>query len=237
MFNFIVCDDNKEVCHNVSNTISKTMMKNKYTYKTYVFNDYDAEFMKLMNSNIPNKIYILDIEAPSASGIDIARKIRSKDINSMLIFLTSHNELGPMLLQDELMFLAFICKFSDQGVRLESAILKALTMLGNRQTIRFEDKGAIYTIGLDSILYITHDSIERKSIIVTDESEYKINKNLTEIKKILDDRFEQTHRACLTNTKRIRMVDKKHKKIVFDNGMETDLLSSNYKKDLSVCLN
>lgn len=237
MVNFIVCDDNKEVCRSVSNVIDKIMMKNKYIYKTYVFHDYDKSFFKLMNSHITNKVYILDIEAPSASGIDIARRIRSTDINSILIFLTSHNELGPMLLQDELMFLTFICKFNDQESRLESAIERALTMLGNKQVIRFEDKGAIYTIGLNDILYITHDSIDRKSIIVTDESEYKINKSLSELKELLDDRFEQTHRACVTNMKRVRVIDKKRKTIVFDSGKEINLLSNSYKKDLSVCQN
>lgn len=235
MVNFIVCDDNKEVCKNVLDLISRVMMKNKLRYKTFSFNDYDSGFMDLMQKSIPNKIYILDIETPIMSGIDIARKIRETDVNSIIIFLTSHNEVGSILLQDELMFLTFICKFNDQERRLESAIQKSLKMIGSKQAIKFEDKGAIYTIALNDILYVTYDSVERKSILVTEEGNYKINKSLIELSEMLDGRFEQTHRACFTNMDRVRVIDKKNNIIMFDNGFQINLLSKNYKKELHLC--
>lgn len=236
MINFILCDDNETVRKNVLKVINKIMMKNKLDYKTHDFSDYNKDFFKIMQAKLPNKIYILDIETPSASGIDVARKIRRTDIDSILIFLTSHNELGPVLLQEELMFLAFINKFNDQSKRLHSALEKSLLMIGNKKSIRFEDKGAIYTISLDDILYITHDSVERKSIIVTDYTEYKVNRDLNELKTMLDERFQQTHRACITNMNRVDVIDKKNNEIIFDNGMSISLLSEGYKKELSICL-
>ena len=36
-------------------------------------------FYKVMNKEMDNKVYILDIETPNGNGIDIAKKIRSKD--------------------------------------------------------------------------------------------------------------------------------------------------------------
>ena len=53
------------------------------------------------------RIYLLDIETPSASGIDIARKIRKHDIESMIIFITGHEELGDVVLKNNTMFLSF----------------------------------------------------------------------------------------------------------------------------------
>ena len=210
------------------------MMKNKLTYQTHIFSDYDSEFMELLETELPNKIYILDIEAPSASGIDIARKIRTNDIDSILIFLTAHNELGNVLLQDELMFLTFICKFNNQEHRLESAIKNALKMIGIKQAIRFEDNGSLYTIPLDDILYITHDSVERKSIIVTNYTEYKVNKTLIELNKMLDSRFQQTHRACITNMNRVHSIDKKKGIIYFDNDTSVPMISKSFKKGLKI---
>ena len=234
MINFIVCDDNSEVRQNVADTIGKWMMKNQLAYKVHLFSDYDKSFKKVLDEKLSCKIYILDIEAPSASGIDIARKIRDTDIDSIIIFLTSHNELGSVLLQDELMFLTFICKFNDQEKRLESAITKALQMVGVKQAIRFDDRGSIYTIPLNDILYVTRDSVDRKSMIVTDYTEYKIGKPLNEIMELLDQRFKQTHRACITNMDRVRVVDKRGNTILFDNGLRINLLSDNYKKGLRV---
>ena len=232
MINFIVCDDNKQIRNGVVSTINKVMMKNKLVYKIHQFSDYDKTFLNMITEKIPCKIYILDIETPTASGIDIARKIRNTDIDSIIIFLTSHNELGSVLLQDELMFLTFICKFNDQEKRLESAINKAIQMVGVKQAIRFDDRGSIYTIPVNDILYVTRDSIDRKSIIVTDYTQYKINKSLNELMSLLDGRFKQTHRACITNMDRVRIIDKKTNTIVFDNDQNIHLLSDSYKKGL-----
>ena len=78
------------------------MDKNKIEYNTHVYNDYDKKFHEMLESKIPFKIYLLDIETPSGSGIDIARKIRNKDVDSIIIFLTVHEELGNVILKNDL---------------------------------------------------------------------------------------------------------------------------------------
>ncbi len=236
MVHFIICDDNKNTLKKVQDIINHVMMKNKLIYKILAFKDFDESFKNVMEEKLLNKIYILDIETPSASGIDIAREIRKKDLDSVIIFLTNHNELGNVLLQDEIMFLTFICKLNKQDSRLESAIQTVLKIVGVKQAIRFEEKGAIYTIALQDILYITHDNVERRSVIVTDRTEYRVHKTLQDLKKLLDERFFQTHRACIVNTSRIRVLSKKKDQIIFDNDMEIHLLSKDHRKELTKLL-
>ena len=113
MINFIIVDDIKKYSDLISSVVTKVMMKNHFVYKTYVFNEYDDSFYKIMESDLPNKIYIMDIETKEASGIDIARRIRKFDVDSIIIFVTVYNEAGMVLLQDDLMFLTFISKFDD----------------------------------------------------------------------------------------------------------------------------
>lgn len=233
VINFIVCEDNHEMNKMVCNIVDSFMMSNKLAYKKYVFYDYNDTFYKLMNKELTTRIYILDIETPSASGIDMARKIRENDIDSIIIFLTSHNELGNILLKDEIMFLTFICKFDDMNNRLVSALKNALKMVGVKQAIRFEERGVIYTIPLNSILYITTDTISRKVVIVTDNNEFFINKTLNEVYELLDGRFKQTHRACYVNFDKVTRIDKKKNEIFFDNK-KIDLLSDTYKKEMIV---
>ncbi len=233
MVNFVVCDDNAEILNQINSIIDEEMLKNKMEYQCHLFDDYDNSFMKLMRSKLPFRIYILDIETPSSSGIDIARVIRKIDIESVIIFLTSHDELGYTILKNEFLFLSFINKYDDYPKHLSKSISKALDVLGKKGVIRFEDRGAIYTIPINDILYITRDSIERKVIINTDYSQLSVNKTLMDMSEMLGDVFVQSHRSCIINSTRVSIVNLAKKKITFDTGVEIDWLSPKYKKEVS----
>ena len=232
MINVIICDDNEKDKKNAEKITKKFMDKNKLQFKVYSCDDYNKQFFSLVESKMPFKIYLLDIETPSRSGIDVAREIRRKDIDSVIIFLTAHEELGNLILKKDLMFLSFINKFDDFENRLNSSLQKALVLLNKKNTIRFSDRNTLYTININDILYITKDSFERKTIIKTDYTEFKVNKTLVEIVDMLDDRFIQTHRACYINSDRKVTIDKTNKIITFDNGETVDLLSDKYKVNI-----
>lgn len=230
MINVIACDDNEKDLNNVVRITKEFMNKKKLDCKIFAVEDYNNKFYSLVNSSKPFKIYLLDIETPSKSGIDVAREIRRKDVDSVIIFLTAHEELGNIVLKNDLMFLSFINKFDDFENRLNNSLLKALDLLNKKNTLRFTDRNILYTINIGDILYITKDSFERRTIIKTDYAEYKVNKPLSEIVDMLDDRFIQTHRACYINSDRKVTIDKSSKIITFDNGETIDLLSDKYKK-------
>lgn len=232
MLNVIICDDNNTDRNKVLKIIDDYMIKKNIEYSKHIFYDYDNKFLKIIDEKIPFKIYILDIETPSGSGIDIARRIRKRDVDSVIIFLTGHEELGNIILKNDLMFLSFINKFDDLKNRLNNSLSKAMDLINQKKIIRFNDRNILYTININDILYVTKESFERKSIIKTDYSELKINKSLSEIVSMLDDRFIQTHRACYINTDRKVKVDKNKRIITFDNGDTIDLLSEKYKKEV-----
>lgn len=232
MINIIICDDNDKDRNNVVKVVKNYMDSKKIEYKIHLYNDYNKEFNNMISSKIPFKIYLLDIETPSRSGIDIARQIRKKDTDSVIIFLTAHEELGNVILKNDLMFLSFINKFDDLNNRLNGSLKKAIELLKQKRVIKFMDRNTLYTIDIDDILYITKDSFERKTIIKTDYAEFKVNKSLMEIISMLDDRFIQTHRSCYINNDRKVKIDRVSRIITFDNGETIDLLSDKYKKEV-----
>ena len=232
MINFIICDDVKQYRDMVEHIIASYMMKNKLEYRTHIFNDYNSEFIKIVESKLSFKVYILDIETPTKSGIDIARIIRNKDVDSVLIFLTGHQELGHVVMKNDFLFLSYINKFDDCERRLTKSLDKALQMFKIRSVVRFKDNGVVYSIPQDDILYITRDSVERKCIIVTDYNTFKVGKSLMELEEMVNSNFIKTHRACLMNTKRILSFSKSQKEVVFDNGMTSDLISTRFDKEL-----
>lgn len=230
MINVIICDDNQKDRENAKKIVNTFMKKSKKEYETHVFNDYNQEFYGIVDRKIPSKIYLLDIETPTKSGIDVARDIRKKDVDSVIIFLTVHEELGHIILKNDLLFLSFINKFDDFENRLYKSLGKALEVLNKKNAVRIVDGNIIYTINIKDILYVTKDSFERKTIIKTDYTEIRVRKSMNEIIAMLDDGFIQTHRACYVNEDRIFKVDKAKRIITFDNNETIDLLSDKYKR-------
>lgn len=232
MINIIICEDNIKDRKITVGIIKKFFKTRKIDYEIHLYDDYNEKFDNIMKSSLPFKIYLLDIETPSKSGIDVARSIRKNDTDSVVIFLTAHEELGNIVLKDDLMFLSFINKFDDFERRLPLSLAKALKLLKKKQVIKLLDKNISYTIDIDSILYITKDSFERKTIIKTDYSEIKVTKSMNEVIKMLDNRFIQTHRSCYINKDRKTIIDLKNKLITFDNMETIDLISNKYGKEL-----
>ena len=234
MLNVIICDDNKRDLDKISKFVDNYMKRNKFEYKSFIYRDYNDEFMKIVKSKMPFKIYILDIETPSRSGIDVAREIRKKDLESVIIFLTGHDELGRIILQNDLMFLAFVNKFDNFDKRLNEVLYKAIDLVKLRRIIKIEDGTDIYLFDMNDILYLSTESFPRRTIIKTDYMECKVKKPLKNIVENLDDRFVKTHKSCIINKNRVTRIDKVKKIIYFDNNEKIDLLSDKYKKELMI---
>ena len=230
MINVIICDDNTKDRENAKKVVNSFMKKTKKEYELHIFKDYNQDFYDIIDRKIPSKIYLLDIETPTKSGIDVARAIRKKDVDSVIIFLTVHEELGHVILKNDLMFLSFINKFDDFENRLYKSLGKSLDVLNKKSTVRINDGNVMYTINIKDILYITKDSFERKTVIKTDYTEIRVRKTMNEIIGILDERFIQTHRACFVNEDRVFKVDRIKRVITFDNEESIDLLSDKYKR-------
>ena len=229
---FVVCDDERGFKNNIKTVINKLYMTNDDSYRVHTFEKFNDEFGYLINDGVP-KIYILDIEIKnSISGIDIARKIRSVDWQSVIIFITSHSELGYEALKARIMLLDFISKFDDFENHLEKTLKKAISFVGNSSTFKFNVDGISYIIHMNDILYISKDTVDRKSIIKTTYNEIEVNKSLSYFEDKLDDKFYMSHRSCYVNTSKIYKVDWKNNIIYFDTGDTTELLSRDKKKGL-----
>ena len=230
MIHIIIVEDNILFNNTIKEEVTRILFSKDLEYRIFQFYDFDEEFDQVMKSEIPLKIYILDIETPSACGIDITRKIRTTDMESIIIFLTNYDEFGSLLLKDEIMFLSFILK-NQFKVRLPNAIEKALQIIYSKKILKFWDQKIKYTIPMNDILYVTTNTVKQKTVLVTSYSVFEINKTLIEMEKILDENFVKSHRSCIVNTKRIVSVNKNLHIITFDNGDRTGLMNDQFKKN------
>ncbi len=233
MIEFIVYDDQKEFCLNVESEIEKVLKDKPITYKINMFTTYNKELGEIIEQNMTSKIYILDVDVPnSISGIDLARKIRKKDWDSIIILITSHIEYGYEALKAQIMLLDFILKQNNCAFELNKTLQKAIQKKNDKKVMMFENNGMTNRVYTDDILYIKKDVVDRKCVIKTTYNEIIVNKKINDFIDELDYRFYLSHRSCLVNTEKIEMVDWKNNIIYFDNGESTDYLSREKRKGL-----
>lgn len=232
MINFIICEDNKNVRDLHEVLISKITMPYDFDYTVHSFEKYNNNLKKIINTPSDLKIYILDLELPGKTGLEIAQDIREVDWDSIIIVLTSHDELELKLFKEKLLIFDFISKFDNYEKRLTDSINLVIKNLNCRSALVFKQDKEIYHIKYDNILYIFRDNTKNKTKIKAIDKEYYVRDTLTNVAKQLDNRFYQTHRACYINLNNIKCADFKNDIIYFTNDDSIDYLSRNYKKGL-----
>lgn len=225
MINFIVVDDMEFFREQINDVILSFSMKSDIPTNKYIFDDYNKSFRKISNSKLENKIYVLDIETPKHNGIEEAKKIRKKDENSTIIFLTSYESTYyPSLLRSEMKY-NFVSKQELFKIILVNYFnIIADNICSYKNNLVFSDHNALISIRYEDILYIY--SQNNKNIIKTINNEISVSKSLDFLLSKLPKNFVRSHRACIVNIKKIIYIKNK---IIFSNGEEINLLSRTYK--------
>ena len=233
MLNFIVCEDNITIQNEIVKIINMQMIKSEIEYKIYRYNDTTKELYQFINSNNGPNIYILDIELPNGSGLDIARAIRYNDWNSSIIILSAHYELSNLVYKSRLQILDFVSKFDDYKNNIDELVELALKSVGKKKIFRFTNNDITYMLEINNIDYIVKESGENKvTISMSNGKKYQTNKTLLEVKKEIGSDFYQSHRSCIVNSSNIDKIINNKNVICFKGGQQTDLLSRNYRKGL-----
>lgn len=137
-----ICDDEKILRNKLSAYIKS------YDDKS-VIDEYENGH-ELLRSSVWYDIIFLDIEMPGINGMSVAEKLRSKNIEARIIFLTSHIEC----VHDAFKVKAFrfLNKPIDTSAFIE-AMKEAETEILNTEKIVINQKGRIYEIDLKDIVY------------------------------------------------------------------------------------
>ena len=156
MIKFIICDDNSEALEVASNSITKVMMNHEIEYKICKFTKYNKELKALIKDPWNIKIYVLDIELPIVSGLEIASEIRQIDDDSTIIFVTAHSECKDDIFYSRLEAIDFISKYYKYEERLGETIEHVLQKLYKNKTLDFTYNYVFNRIFYKEITYLHH---------------------------------------------------------------------------------
>lgn len=233
MISFIVVEDDKATQTIIKDVLRKVVISKDNTIDIKYFTKYSGDLKKIIDDNSCRKVYIMDIELETkVSGIEIAKMIREKDWESEIIFITSHDKMFETVFRSVYLVFNFIEKFYNMESRLTKDIELIFQKNFDNKMLCVTNRNVDLQIFYRAITYITRDKEERKVLIHTDKQVYKVNMNLADIINLLDSRFVQTHRSCITNRQRVHEWNWPKSYFILDNGQKIDYLSKKYKKEV-----
>ena len=233
MLRFIVCEDNKDFLSRLCNVVNKVMMPYNFEYKISKFTNYNKEVEKIIKKKYEQKVYILDIELGDVSGLEIASEIRENDLESIIIFVTSHNECKNDIFHSRLLAIDYIPKDRLWIDRLESTLQYTIKKVNRRRVLAFEYNYNSYRIPFNDILYIEKIQDNQKCLINTEDgSQFEIMATITELSRKLGPNFFQSHKSCIINIEKIKRINYADNTITFINNDCVYLLSNRKKKEL-----
>ena len=92
MINIALCDDEQEFLDRMQNELHQLADKLDFTIETYLYTD-GNKVVDLIDRDQENfHILFLDIDMQGISGLEVARKIREKGSDIILIFVSAHEQ-------------------------------------------------------------------------------------------------------------------------------------------------
>ena len=234
VINFIIYEDKEIIRRKYIDIITKFMGRNDVSYKIYQFDNYTKSLKEFIKNNTGYNIYILDIEVPGKSGLDLAREIRlTGDIESQLLVVSAHKELLENTFVNRSLVLNFISKYDNCEENLLSALILAYNYFTRYKAFIFKTEGELYRIPYDDICYFETDTELGTVTLYTKTKTLMVKKTISSIlKELNDNRFMKTHKSCIVNLYNIDKVDLSELIIYFNNKKKTNLFSRNYKREL-----
>ena len=208
-------------------------MPYNFEYKISKFTTYSKEVGEIIRKKYEQKVYVLDIELGDVSGLEIASEIRERDLDSIIIFVTSHNEYKNDIFYSRLLAIDYIPKDCLWQTRFESTLVYTIKAVNRRRVLAFDFNYNSYRVPFDDILYIEKVQDNPKCIIYTENgTKYEINSSITKLINILGPNFFQSHKSCIINIDKIKKINYADNTITFINNECVYLLSNRKKKEL-----
>lgn len=232
MLNIIVYEDKSNYLQKNVNCIYKAFANNDIDYRVNKFTTYTAELDKIIKEKATRKIYILDIEVDGITGLEVASRIRERDNESIIIFVTCYEKYKSDVFYNRLTALDFIFKHNGYEARLTDTIKYAINIIDQNRTFVYTYKHTVYRIPYNQICYIEKEPIIKRCIIHTYTSDYCITGTLNGLMKKLEGDFFRSHQSCIVNVSNIKQIDNVTNTINFGKGITTDMLTNDHKKEL-----
>lgn len=236
MNSYIIYDHDSDMRDLYIKVIKKFLYTSSDYYKIYEFDKYDSEVEKSIEHIEGTRIYIINIDTPGPSPLDIARQIRDRgDFISPIILITGKKREEIIDKLQNILFLDIIFQDEEFVQNLYRSIKDAYKIVTRHSVYTFSSFDEVYRIPYKDIYYIMKNLNDDSVTIFTKDDTYLNYVTVKAIERTLkeDPRFFKTHRSCIVNLYNVLSYDKKYNVLVFNNGLSTKLISRHNKAILA----
>ena len=197
MFNVSICDDSKYDIDKIKNALGMFSKRKHVELSISEFSNPEMLMYEIEDGKIAD-IFILDVEMPNMDGFELADKIREHTETSIIIFLTSHDEMASMGYKSKA--LRYVIKLNlerDIEEALDSAIAEISNV--NDKTITLHHYNDYWRIAYKDIICVTRIS---RQLVITSRllGDITDNRGIKEFFDMLsDNRFLFVDRSCFVN--------------------------------------
>lgn len=235
MINYVICSGSRDGLKKYKRIVDYLMMQFDIEYKCSLFVNFDEKFNKAARQDDDYKVYLIDISSKNSFGLDTVKMIREEldDWTSMILIISSNNDLKYEALSNRLLILDYISKIDNYDDIIKDDLLIAMKHYNNREKcLRYEYNHVLKQIEFRHIVYIEKEPDSKRCRIKTNYSVQTINRTLNNTLKLLDLRFIKTSRSMIVNVDQIEEYNIAENKISFRNGEYSYQISRGMKKEL-----
>lgn len=244
MLPIFICEDEPVLLKSYTNYIQDYLSFHEYEMKIVCSTTDPDEILTRVSSGKQKGIYFLDIALGNGKrkeGIYLGEKIRQYDPDGYIIYITSHSEYSMMILRHRIAATDFIPK--DNFEDLKKNIADCLQLIHERdtrslaeeETLVLKTKTENIHLKQSDIYYIEIVPGTRKRAIHTQFSIYETSESLKLLKSRLGSDFIYCHKSIIINITHVQALQKKVRKVVFDNNLTCDV-AVRFQKEVALAL-
>lgn len=234
LLNIIICEDDLKLRMYYQLIIKKYIQQHpNIDMKIMLSTGNPKDVLLYMDNHADNlKFFLLDIEFPDSKikGIDLATSIRKTDAEAKIVFITTHEELMPMIFDRKVEPLDYISKeiglekIQDKLFQDLDMTVKRLIPIDKQNTTEFNFKigPKPYSFDINKINYF--ESIESSHNIFLHSTNEIIE--FPNTLKVIENElpsFYRAHKSLLVNPDNVQSVDSDNQKLVFKDNTTCDI--------------
>lgn len=217
------CDDEEMALSAISSLLKSAFQAKNIPIEMSLFlKSNDLANALLMNDY---NLFVMDIDLKSeANGIDFLEDIRKKGFNAPVIFISNREDLVFEAIKHKP--LCFIRKKSilEDLETYFDEIIKAISN-GSGNIFSFEDRGSVYNINLDEVIYIESSSKDQFIYFENDKCINVKQKMKYFDEELKDFGFYRCHGSYLVNLRKIKII--RNHEVILKNDCKIPVSRSN----------
>jgi len=244
MISVIICKANKEQRENLNKIITNHIIMEQLGMKVELSTSSPDEVLRYLDHNPDQKtIYVLGANLRHRlNGISLARKIREKDVNGKIIYITVHAELAFLPYNYRVEALDFIIEDGTESAlkKVRDGVQVAYErMIHDKkiqaETFKLNDSGKIRLLPLQEIMFFESGEDARSVVVYTEKEQIEFRSSLKEIADS-NQGFHRCHQSFVVNIANIKEIDRKNRIIQMMDGQSCEISAKGLKelKELDV---